>query len=149
MQCCYSVGSETPLNCRGASVGDSKTVHVVGAIIEREGTVFAARRNPERSAGGLWEFPGGKVELGESPEQALRREVLEELGIGITVGRLIDRSRSEEHTSELQSRGHLVCRLLLEKKTIGVSSAVTSSVLSNSLIKSDILFISVNIILVN
>lgn len=76
-------------------MGDSKTVHVVGAIIEREGTVFAARRNPERSAGGLWEFPGGKVELGESPEQALRREVLEELGIGITVGRLIDRSAGE------------------------------------------------------
>lgn len=53
---------------------DSQMVRVVGAIIQRKDAVFAARRNPERSAGGPWEFPGGKVEPGETPEQALRRE---------------------------------------------------------------------------
>lgn len=70
------------------------TICVVGAIIERNGTVFAGRRNPDRSAGGLWEFPGGKVEPGESPEAALTREIREELGSDVTVGKLVDRSTS-------------------------------------------------------
>lgn len=73
----------------------SQIVRVVGAIIQRDGTVFAARRNPERSAGGLWEFPGGKVEPGESPEKALSRELHEELGIDVSVGPLVERSASE------------------------------------------------------
>lgn len=71
-----------------------RIVHVVGAIIERDGTVFAARRNPERSAGGLWEFPGGKIEAGETPEQALVRELQEELGVEVSVGELVDTSLS-------------------------------------------------------
>lgn len=74
---------------------ESQIVRVVGAIIQRDNTVFAARRNPERSAGGLWEFPGGKVEPGETPEQALSRELLEELSIDVSIGPLIERSASE------------------------------------------------------
>lgn len=70
-----------------------RVLHVVGAIIRRGDAVFAARRNPERSAGGLWEFPGGKVEPGETPQQALVREVHEELGVQIEVGKLVDRSQ--------------------------------------------------------
>ena len=58
---------------------ESPVIRVVGAIIERDGAVFAARRNAERSAGGLWEFPGGKIEAGETAEDALRRELQEEL----------------------------------------------------------------------
>lgn len=73
----------------------SQIVRVVGAIIQRGDTVFAARRNPERSAGGLWEFPGGKVEPGETPEQALSRELEEELAINVTIGALIDRSTGD------------------------------------------------------
>lgn len=72
----------------------SPIVRVVGAVIVREDTVFAARRNPERSAGGLWEFPGGKVEPGETPEQALARELEEELSVTVAVGPLVDRSLS-------------------------------------------------------
>lgn len=68
-------------------------IHVVGAIIRRGDAVFAARRNPERSAGGLWEFPGGKVEPGETPQQALVREIREELGVRIEVGAQVDRSQ--------------------------------------------------------
>ncbi|MFC0673165.1 (deoxy)nucleoside triphosphate pyrophosphohydrolase [Brachybacterium hainanense] len=66
-------------------------IHVVGAIIVREGLIFAARRAAERSAGGLWEFPGGKVEPGEVPQEALRRELREELGIDVRVGELAAR----------------------------------------------------------
>lgn len=76
-------------------MGDSTTIRVVGAIIERNGAVFAARRNPERSAGGLWEFPGGKVEADETPEQALHRELHEELDIDTSIGQLLDRSLGE------------------------------------------------------
>lgn len=73
----------------------SKRIRVVGAVIQRGSTVFAARRNPGRSAGGLWEFPGGKVEPDESPEEALARELREELSVEVSVGPFIDQSVSE------------------------------------------------------
>lgn len=70
----------------------AKTITVVGAVFTNEDSVLAFRRSPERPAGGKWEFPGGKVEQGETPEEALQREIHEELGLQISVGRLIDRS---------------------------------------------------------
>jgi 8-oxo-dGTP diphosphatase len=56
-------------------------VQVVAAIIERQGRFLICRRKPEQSHPLQWEFPGGKVEPGETPEQALARELEEELGI--------------------------------------------------------------------
>jgi 8-oxo-dGTP diphosphatase len=67
-------------------------LRVVAAVIIRDGCVLACRRNAERSSGGLWEFPGGKVEPGESPQEALAREIREELGVDIEVGELIHRA---------------------------------------------------------
>ena len=58
---------------------------VVGAAILRDGRVLAARRTTPPSAAGRWEFPGGKVEPGESPDRALVREIDEELGCRIEV----------------------------------------------------------------
>lgn len=51
------------------------------ALIDPDGRVLLAQRPPGKSMAGLWEFPGGKVEVGESPEAALIRELQEELGI--------------------------------------------------------------------
>jgi 8-oxo-dGTP diphosphatase len=61
-----------------------RTVHVaVGVILDRENRVLLTRRAQDVHQGGLWEFPGGKVESGESVQQALARELREELGIEI------------------------------------------------------------------
>lgn len=61
---------------------------VVCAVLENgEGKVLACRRHMQKHLGGRWEFPGGKVEAGESATAALVREIREELGIAIQVGR--------------------------------------------------------------
>lgn len=78
-----------------AHPGDPAPLRVVGAVIVREDRILAARRAPGRSAAGLWEFPGGKVEPGESPQQALARELREELGIEVEIGWLIGRGEAD------------------------------------------------------
>lgn len=56
---------------------------VAAALVDAEGRVLLARRPPGKSMAGLWEFPGGKVEPGETPEAALIRELREELAVAI------------------------------------------------------------------
>jgi 8-oxo-dGTP diphosphatase len=58
----------------------SNPIHVVAAIFIKDEKVLACRRAPHKSSPGLWEFPGGKVEPGESAFVALEREIREELG---------------------------------------------------------------------
>lgn len=66
-----------------------KTVRVVAAVIRDNDRIFATARGYGDLKGG-WEFPGGKIEVGETPEAALKREIMEELDIEISVGSLID-----------------------------------------------------------
>ena len=57
---------------------------VACALVDADGRVLVAQRPPERTMAGMWEFPGGKIEAGETPEAALVRELAEELGIDVT-----------------------------------------------------------------
>ncbi len=62
---------------------------VTAAVIWRKGTVLIAKRKARGSSRGTWEFPGGTLEPGESPEECLRRELKEELGLNARIGRFI------------------------------------------------------------
>ncbi len=65
-------------------MGSAPPIHVVAAVLrDARGRILLTRRTDDRDLSGLWEFPGGKVEPGESVEQALRRELHEELGIDL------------------------------------------------------------------
>ena len=66
---------------------------VTAAVIEKNGKILIARRKPGDSQAGKWEFPGGKLETGETPEACLRRELREELGIETEVGAFFCSSR--------------------------------------------------------
>jgi 8-oxo-dGTP diphosphatase len=69
----------------------------IAGIAEEEGRVFIARRRPGGDMGGKWEFPGGKVEEGESDEEALIREYGEEFGVPIRIGALLGTASFEHH----------------------------------------------------
>ena len=66
---------------------------MAAALIVRAGEVLIAQRRPDQPMALQWEFPGGKIEAGESPEQAVARELSEELGIQATVGPRVTRIR--------------------------------------------------------
>ena len=76
---------------------------IAAGIVERGGKVLVSKRKPEAHLGDVWEFPGGKVHPEESPEQAVVRELREELGIGVRVERLFARVEHEyaDRTIEL------------------------------------------------
>ena len=66
---------------------------VAAALIVRDGEVLIGQRRPDQPMASMWEFPGGKIEAGESPQQALARELTEELGIHASIGPPVTRIR--------------------------------------------------------
>ena len=72
-----------------------RKIQVVAGIVWKDGCFLAARRSPGKRGEGFWEFPGGKIELDETREQALARELKEELGIEVSD---CEYWKSEEHS---------------------------------------------------
>lgn len=94
-----------------------KNIHVVGALIVHEGKILCAQRGEDQLLPGMWEFPGGKIEAGETPREALRREILEEMNCTVEVGEQV------EHTVHEYDFGivHLTtfyCKLLAGTPTL-------------------------------
>lgn len=75
---------------------------VTAAILLQKGKVLIAKRGPGGPTAGMWEFPGGKVEIGETPEQCLEREMLEEFGIEVTIGRFFGESVFHYHNGAIK-----------------------------------------------
>lgn len=71
----------------GSASRDRKLV-VAGLVVDRGGTVLLTQRREDQTWPLYWELPGGKIEPGEAPEAALRRELREELGVTVDVGRI-------------------------------------------------------------
>jgi 8-oxo-dGTP diphosphatase len=71
--------------CRAATASAGPHLRVACGIIERDGLTLVAQRSPAMSLPLKWEFPGGKLQSGESPEDCLHRELREELGIAVIV----------------------------------------------------------------
>ena len=100
-----------------------KTIEVVAAIIVRGGEVFATQRGYGQWQG-WWEFPGGKIELGESQRYALKREIREELNAEIEVGELLE--TVEWDYPEFHLTMHcFICNLLSESLHLNEHEAAT------------------------
>ena len=65
---------------------EARRITVTAGIMERDGKILVAQRRPGKHMGGKWEFPGGKVEPGETPRETLARELEEELAVRAEVG---------------------------------------------------------------
>lgn len=87
-----------------------KTIEVVAAIIKEGSKILATQRGYGDLEGG-WEFPGGKIEPGEDPEDAIVREIMEELRVAISVGPLLTTVEHDYETFHLSMRCY-VCTLL-------------------------------------
>jgi len=92
---------------------------VAAALIDGEGRVLLQQRPPGKPMAGLWEFPGGKIEPGESPEAALARELHEELGITLSVEDL----RPIAFASEPLAGRHLLLLLYTIRRWEGAPEA--------------------------
>ncbi|TQF65792.1 (deoxy)nucleoside triphosphate pyrophosphohydrolase [Rhodococcus spelaei] len=79
----------------GTTSAPKRRIHVVGAVLVRDGMILAARRSDGMSLPGMWEFPGGKIEAGESPQEALRRELEEELLCRAEIGERVETTEHE------------------------------------------------------
>ena len=100
-----------------------KTIEVVAAIIIKDGKLFATQRGYGEWKG-WWEFPGGKIEEGECPEEALIREIREELDASIEIGELLDTVEWDYPDFHLTMHC-FICSLLSESLHLNEHEAAT------------------------
>lgn len=84
---------------------------VAGIIKDKENKIFIAQRNLKKSQGGLWEFPGGKIEVNESREHALIRELQEELDITVEVNKYVG-EKTFEYPDKLINLIAFECKII-------------------------------------
>ena len=100
-----------------------KTIEVVAAIIIKDGEVFATQRGYGEFQG-WWEFPGGKMEAGESPQEALKREIREELDADVLVKELLETVEWDYPNFHLTMHC-FICNLLSESLHLNEHEAAT------------------------
>ena len=100
-----------------------KTIEVVAAIIIKDGQVFATQRGYGEFQG-WWEFPGGKMEAGESPQEALKREIREELDADVLVKELLETVEWDYSNFHLTMHC-FICSLLSESIHLNEHEAAT------------------------
>jgi len=98
-------------NARPSTSDPRPAIEVSAALIFRDGKLLVTRRYANAHLGGLWEFPGGKREPGETFERCLVREIREELGVDIAVGNLFE-SVTHAYPEKTVHLKFYVCRLL-------------------------------------
>lgn len=101
-----------------------KQIDVVGAVIRAQGKILCAQRGPNGHLPNMWEFPGGKVEEGESPRQALAREVAEELQCQVEVGAEIA-TTTHEYDFGIVTLTTFACELLVGVPRLTEHAAMT------------------------
>ena len=99
---------------------------VAAALIDADGRVLLQRRPPGKQMADLWEFPGGKIEPGETPEAALVRELAEELAIGVDPAALVTLTFASAGLGER----HLLLLLYVVRRWQGVPQALEASALA-------------------
>ncbi|MGH7060712.1 MAG: 8-oxo-dGTP diphosphatase MutT [Stellaceae bacterium] len=99
--------------------GSTVVLVAAAALVDADGRVLLAQRPPGKSMAGLWEFPGGKVDRGETPEAALIRELAEELGIDVAASCLAPLTFASHSYPDF----HLLMPLYVCRKWSGIVTA--------------------------
>jgi 8-oxo-dGTP diphosphatase len=104
------MNKQTP-SVRTSNFSPHTSIEVSAALIFRAGKLLITQRHAKSHLGGLWEFPGGKREPGESFEQCLVREIREELGLEISAGKLFEEIRHDYPEKSVHLK-FFICELL-------------------------------------
>src|SRR5688572_33120048 len=101
---------------------ENQVVEVAAGLIFRDGKLLITQRPADAHLGGLWEFPGGKREAGETLEQCLARELLEELAVKVSVGEIFE-SVTHAYPEKTVRLHFFVCKLVAgEPRPLGCAA---------------------------